>query len=195
MNPYFLFLYIFSSIYYSLGLDTIVTAVKYIKMAGSVLTPDKKSSVEKLRGNILKINITDGDSEYYYLLPYASKPKTWTRVEAVLKDDCIPSIEESLKTLENQDNIIVVDDDLQSDILEAEKGGSCMPELGVSPRTKYKHLPKHDVTDMILPMAGPGKDFFGLRVCPHHINRNYACLIFHDKRTVRIFEQNDILNL
>lgn len=194
MNPYMLFLYIASSVYYSLGLDTIITAVKYIKMAGKMLSPDPKASIEKLRGNVIKVNLHGSDGDTFYLLPYSAKSKTWTRVEVVLNCDveldADRNLEAAFKQLESDDNITVIDEDLNADIKSIETS----KPLETNKR-KYSKCPKHDVTNIMLSLSGPGKDFFGCPITPYHINRDYACLIFHYRKGKKLFESHDVLTL
>lgn len=208
MNPLFLLAYVLMTLYeYSIKIS-IIDTIKWIKIAGAILSPDKKASTEKVRGNILKVSFMNGDVEGYYLLPYSAKPKQWTRVEAVTKQDA----EEMTKVIEERnvvgeilatEEIIIegtpqevnsppVDNELESDMDEIShikfKPKPKMKSIGEFKADKtrlaeyYKEFKRQDVTSEIELISGPGKDFFNMKITPYNINHNYHCLIFYYRK-------------
>ena len=52
-----------------------------------------------------------------------------------------------------------------------------------------------DVTEKILMVSGPGKDFFGVKITPKKLSRNWRSLMFHypRKRKMKLFKVNEII--
>lgn len=70
------------------------------------------------------------------------------------------------------------------------------PDLSLAEQEKqerYNMMKKEDVTDHILSLSGPSKDFFSVPLTPSAISRNYKALIFHYKNKQKIFEANQTL--
>jgi len=208
MNPLFLLAYVLMTLYEYSTRISILDTIKWIKIVGAILSPDKKASTEKVRGNILKVSFMNGDVEGYYLLPYSAKPKQWTRVEAVTKQDA----EDTTKVLEERDmvgsiltteeiviegapqevNSVVVDEELESDMDEishtkSEPKSKTKPigELKIDKTRSaeyYKEFKRQNVTTEIELISGPGKDFFNMKITPYNINHNYHCLIFYYRK-------------
>ena len=154
--------YWLQSLYHWFDLTRIVHGVlwsiKNIRMVISLLTPPPKSSVEHLRGNVLKIHVDGGKSTI--MLTFSYPPKEWNKVSMITVD----ALKAPLQPVENE-------------------------------KFNYRNYVFTDVTDEIAELAGPGKDFYGSRLCPHNIDRDYGVLIFHYGRGLKIYHAEDVFNL
>lgn len=188
MNPSFLILLIINNVVAFFDLagmaKTFMWLVKNVRMVIGMFIPEKKGSLEVLRGGIVKINyvIPGSGKSGYFLLSSSQPPKLWERVSAILESDyqhvqsVLPKIEPPVVV---DTEARTVEDDIQ-EIAEIEP-----------PKFNYRDYPLTDVTERILELSGPGKDFFSSPLTPQNIDHHYHCLIFHYGRGLKIFQASD----
>ena len=226
MNPYFVLLIIFnyvsSLISYSNLIKGGLSIFKYIKLIGSLLTPDPKGNVEYLRGGLVKISFIDPSiqsnfsdigyskqKESHILLAYSPIPKNWTHVFAVTKDEYDTVLESKfnqakpldsstsrVEELEEIPNINNKDDmtDILKDLNDVMEKSVNNSIKEVKPRHIIKDCKKIDVTSLIYEKSGPGKDFFGSPVKTRHIDSSYKYLIFkYEGNKTKTFESDDVI--
>lgn len=108
MNPYFLATYMFTFIFEGFSIIDLgrylMYFVKYVRMGISLLMPQPKGTVEILRGGMMRVHYfmdqDDGHGmiERNLLVPYSIKPKSWTKVEAILDHDYTEWVEQKRET-------------------------------------------------------------------------------------------------
>jgi hypothetical protein len=84
MNCLFLILFILVELSKVISFKVFLDVVKYIKIFGAIIMPDKKASSELLRGSILKVVYTDEEGEKILLLPFSDQKKEWIKVTALV---------------------------------------------------------------------------------------------------------------
>jgi len=69
------------------------------------------------------------------------------------------------------------------------------PESNDSEVNNESKIKEKIITEEIIRIAGPGKDFFNLPITPHMINKNYKSITFHYKRRSnnRKFSKDDVI--
>lgn len=239
MNPYFLLTYMMT--FFLSGLDltsfirTAMSMVKYIRLFLSMLMPEPKGTLEMKRG-FVKISYFadqgDGMKKYHLLLPTSGKPKTWSKVEAVTRDDYLQSLVDNLTVTvegpkadltfqpidpvpettkivdvvlpapvgesQQPDDSMAVPTDMTAEIDEYLASHPPPKETKEEPKekkgaSKYKHCPKIDVTEAIVDLAGPGRDFFKVQLTPADLSSTYKALIFHYGMRTKTFEAEETI--
>lgn len=94
MNCLWLILFMVVELSRLISFNFLLSAIRYIKMVGSMLSPDQKASSELLRGSILKIIYTDQEGEKVLLLPFSDQKKNWIKVTALVFHKLSEDIEE-----------------------------------------------------------------------------------------------------
>jgi len=211
MNPWFVLLLIFGILYRYLNIANVISSVlsvvKYSRMAISVLMPPKKGSVEYLRGGLLKITYSDPaqseQSAVSVILPYSVPALHWEKVwlvtvesyqsyiqAAAEKRRVASTCREQAETLqfEKQETDQALASDL-SDIAGTTIDASAVTypkEVPSEPeevdlktlRHQIRDCEKEDVTELMLLMSGPGKDFFGIETEVNRLVPHARALIF-----------------
>jgi hypothetical protein len=83
MNWIFLWLFVIVELSRFISIKSSLTIIKYLKLIGASIMPDKKASSELLRGNILKIVYTDEEGEKILYLPFSGQKKNWIKVSTL----------------------------------------------------------------------------------------------------------------
>lgn len=161
MNYYFLALFLVISLYRYLGfagfygslsgglmslVPMAMNTIKYIRMFISMITPEKKMSIEFLRGNILKVhyraepfdddNLEDDETnnksnkakeDGYFLLKLNTDRKKWTKVEAITKI----SYQQGPVVIDEPEQVIVPESVVPEEIIPEEEIVPAIPETTV----------------------------------------------------------------
>ena len=166
-----------------MDVSSILEGIKFIKAIGSVLVPDKKASCDYLRGNILKIVYNDGEIDRTVLLPYSASKKKWVKVtvtKTTTKPKVIVTQNEPDEPLDQE--IVDIMKSLEDD---GEKR-NIIKEASIDSSSSDIDPSEKDITEKIILLAGPGRDFFNLPITPKMINKKYLQLTFHYNRKLPI---------
>lgn len=208
MNPYFVLLLWFQILSSWFDLAFIVRGffrlTKNVRLILSLFIPEPKGTVDHLRGNVLRVNYVDPkgiQSKGYYLLSYSNPPLRWTKVRAITHEEYQRVEDQYLASQSSASSDSTVDQKKDGIEIEKkeEKERTVEDDLAdieaiITPRKfNFRDYQHFDVTNDILAIAGPGKDFFGSRITVHDINRNWHTMIISYGKGLKLFHSKDVI--
>ena len=186
--------------YFNLGntISAVLSTIKYVRMGISLLVPINKGSVTYLRGGFIQIKYTDpnqfDDNEgVSVLLPYAVPAKQWNKVFQIT----VESYEQYLSTRPSSTDSNELNNDISSVAGEKVNVESDFEDkFGVNAvKRQLKECEKQDITDKMLRMAGPGKDFFGIQYIVKELVPGSKGLIFLYGHKSKTFLSHQLVQL
>jgi hypothetical protein len=207
MNPYFVMLVWFNMIRSWFNMSFLFTMsmsfLKNTRLVLSLLLPDPKGSVEHMRNNVVKVTYVDPTSEHgvrdktaprHYLLKYSNPPLTWTKMRIVTNTEFARveqlQIEKMNAVIQKFDPSNAPSRTIEDDIEQLAGTPSSPPK-----KFNYRDYESIDVTEDILELAGPGKDFFGCPLTVHDLDIHWHTLIISYGKGLKIFHSTDIVKL